>query len=99
MTHTPGPWTVDWDYDEGWNHHIESSPGNRICFMAHDGADHQKQFDANARLIAAAPDMLAALKDLLAIIDAQRWGRPWAGRPHAEADAALAAIAKAEGRS
>lgn len=58
--HTPGPWMTDPDDREGmeWNIHIvqADAPDNRICFMASDGPE------ANANLIAAAPDMLAALE-------------------------------------
>lgn len=46
----------------------------------------------------AAPELLAATRSLLAIVDRQPWGSRWPGRPHAQADAAQAAIAKAEGR-
>lgn len=62
MSHTPGPWMIDRDYRAGmsWNTHIvlERNPDHRICFMTSDG----KKDDA--WLIAAAPDMLAALRRL-----------------------------------
>ena len=62
--HTPGPWFVD---DTGYR-----APGNGLCVMAWPeciavvGANnpHLPQ-DANARLIAAAPDLLEALQHLL----------------------------------
>lgn len=47
-----------------------------------------EEFEANARLIAAAPELLGALKGVLAIAD----------RKTKEFDAARAVIAKAEGR-
>lgn len=53
--HTPGPWTFD-----GPAHNIivwGPQPEHRVCFMTSDGPT-----SANARLIAAAPDMLAALE-------------------------------------
>ena len=66
MEHTPGPWAVEGDDREGmeWNNHIviADRPDDRICFMAHNGPTHQVEFDANAHLIAAAPDLLAALE-------------------------------------
>jgi len=41
-----------------------SSPDNRVCFMANGvNVDQQEECNANARLVAAAPDMLALLKD------------------------------------
>ena len=47
--HTPGPWTVD-------NQYIHGPDGIRFLAVAGDGAGQ-----ANARLIAAAPELLAAL--------------------------------------
>ena len=67
--HTPGPWTVTAD-GAGW--HIECAPerGHSVAYiMAEigeedpDTSDDEKE--ANARLIAAAPELLAALIDLL----------------------------------
>lgn len=59
--HTPGPWSVDPDDREGmeWNIHIVAKDDRdmRICFMASNGP-----VEANAHLIAAAPDMLAILQ-------------------------------------
>lgn len=68
--HTPAPWRVDWDGEDLWNNHIVCSEG-RICFMAHSGPERQDEFDANARLIAAAPDMLAALYEALEYFEAR----------------------------
>ncbi len=55
MTHTPGPWTVDGDdiYASGL---IVAQASFRL-----------EQCAANARLIAAAPDLLAALEGLEAL--------------------------------
>ena len=47
--HTQGPWTVD-------NQYIHGPDGIRFLAVAGDGAGQ-----ANARLIASAPDLLAAL--------------------------------------
>lgn len=47
------------------------------------------------QLRAAAPELAEALKALLAIVEAQQWGERWAGRPHAQCDAANAALRKA----
>lgn len=64
-SHTPGPWIADPDDRPGmeWNIHVvqADSPDNRICFMTSNGPS-----EANARLIAAAPDLLAALTTLVA---------------------------------
>ena len=52
--HTPGPWTVD-------NQYIHGPDGIRFLAVAGDGAGQ-----ANARLIASAPDLLASLEELFA---------------------------------
>ncbi len=57
---TPGPWAINEDDRPGmsWNREIVWGDGeNRICFMAHSGAQAPKQDKANAYLIAAAPKM------------------------------------------
>lgn len=125
MNHTPSPWHIDPDDREGmeFNNHILDKDGLAICFMANPGEDRQDEYDANARLIADAPqtalerdqltrkemgerhraerseamcdDLLTALKLLVSDVqDYEAWQRPC----HA-LDVAVAAIAKAEGRS
>lgn len=86
--HTPGPWDLE---DHGYKYVI-SKPGEGyitrdVCRM--DGST-MAAFDqkANARLIAAAPELLAALKELDAKPEhTNSWLK------------ARAAIAKAEGRA
>lgn len=55
MTHTPGPWQV---------HHSHDVAGYP-CYFIHGFSGQQKNdkamHDANARLISAAPDLVAAL--------------------------------------
>lgn len=51
--HTPGPWEVDGQY-------VHGPDGRRFLAVAGDG-----EGIANARLIAAAPDLLAALRKAL----------------------------------
>jgi hypothetical protein len=91
-THTPGPWTADVQYI------IRDSNGDEIATCAI--AAQLLSARANASVIAAAPDMLAALKGLLAQNLALAheikssdplWCKWW--------DQARAAIAKAEGVS
>ena len=56
-------WTVEQDDRPGmeWNRHIHSDPSTAVCFMAHsDGASPERD-EANAALVAAAPDLLDAL--------------------------------------
>lgn len=84
MTHTPGPWRADGE-DVFSGHtcqatHIANANPIRDMF--------RRTAEANARLIAAAPELLEALKDALAVHgDTYSWGAK-----------ALAAIAKVEGR-
>lgn len=57
--HTPGPWEVDGPPS---NQIIWCADGeNRICFMAHSNGRDDEGDIATARLVAAAPDLLAAL--------------------------------------
>ena len=56
--HAPGPWFFD-----GVCQIVEAArPHMRICFLPSDHAEYASS-KPNARLIAAAPDMLAALKE------------------------------------
>ena len=59
-SHSQGPWHVD-QGDEGF---IYSASGLRVadCYCVGQEAMSAREFPANAHLIAAAPDLLAALK-------------------------------------
>lgn len=85
MSHTPGPWTYFYKhkYDE-WHVVIpfEGSSMNRA--LCPDGIQSNNR-EADARLMAAAPDLLEALCGVLRVAD----------RKTDEFDAARAAIAKA----
>lgn len=96
--HTPGPWKLtetthekiisSWDIQAG-EHQINVFPYKRI--YSDDGAKSglviDKQKMADARLIAAAPELLEALKGVVKVAD----------RATVEFDAARAAINKTEG--
>lgn len=103
--HTPGPWSVKNDYDE---RHIvianidgESFPDGTTSYT-YDfvcdtyGGDYESKSravaNANARLIAAAPELLDALRNLVAV-------QPNLMANSAEIADARAAIAKAGGAS
>lgn len=96
VRHTPGPWKP---FGPGIKASMVSSTlksGRRVSFRVaccKDGDDDTVA--ANARLIAAAPDMLAALKDLLFNAD---HGNGLEAQ-HKAWDRARDAIAKAEGRA
>jgi hypothetical protein len=93
MGHTPGPWkVVDRLYiwtDDDWQCEVA-----KVC--DEDQTCKLWQADDDARLIAAAPDLLSALKRLLPLWEESiGWEKVYMDM----ADDARAAIAKAEGRS
>lgn len=64
MNHTPGPWQVVASTDRrsrGYIRRVGSVPGEMAVARVMQGRCFGEQ-DANARIIAAAPDMLAALE-------------------------------------
>jgi hypothetical protein len=63
--HTPGPWTIV-EYGDGDSLAIHDGDSeNRICFMATHGGSQKawSAIQANAKLIAAAPEMDALLAE------------------------------------
>lgn len=68
--HTPGPWTIDSQVDERGDGHVsirgkpDSHPtiGKQICTI--NPYLDTRLNGANARLIAAAPELLEALRDI-----------------------------------
>ena len=85
--HTPGPWqTTKAGYRCG-DLVLPVSDARSICQVSTAHAEHE----ANARLIAAAPELLAALKRA---INACETSKP----PKWELDSYRAIVAKAEGR-
>ena len=91
--HTPGPWRVN-GYGE-----IVCGEGNdelRIADVAPwDPRKHREEMSANGRLLAAAPEMLAALKNLENDHPDDPWFR---SMPRTAWNMVQSAIAKAEGR-
>lgn len=68
MAHTPGPWHIDSPSRSGAHHYwyVRDANGDYVVFLQQLEWNHEFQrFDANARLIAAAPDLYAALLDVL----------------------------------
>lgn len=70
--HTPGPWAYQEDSDAYT--HIVRGPGNGfICQLAQTTS---AEIEANARLIAAAPEMFEALDTIGGLSRALRQGGP-----------------------
>lgn len=61
--HTPGPWQYNGPTENGW--FVKISPKREIAVEGRSDVEA----DANARLIAAAPDLLEALENLMGIYD------------------------------
>ncbi len=80
--HTPGPWR-----HYAGTHSMYSESGRAICVTTGARKTADPERDQNGQLIAAAPDLLEALKGVLRVADLAT----------DEFDAARAAIAKAIG--
>lgn len=92
MTHTPGPWVVEpiTNNDEAYG--VYASAENAFVAVTPWGPSTEE----NATLIAAAPDMLAALEEMNALFaDHAQYDEE--GHETAAIKAAQAAIAKAKG--
>ena len=95
--HTPGPWVTHCGF-------VATADHKAICKMAYEGGVQfaaptaTLEDAANARLIAAAPDLLETLREVCAQHDAilAELGKPF-GWGLIVTDRARAAIAKAEG--
>jgi hypothetical protein len=103
--HTPGPWRAIWSIVKQhpkhptWGWFVTWDKGNsRICNVTRQPrrtASNEGEDEANARLIAAAPELLEVLKSVVNDLEYGTTGR-WKG----EGSKSLrAAIAKVEGRA
>ena len=95
-THTPGPWRVRGGAASVYAFDIVGPKGEDIGYANQsDGADDPEVYPdgANARLMAAAPDLLAACRAFLAADP----GEGYSPLEEAAIDLMRAAIAKAEG--
>jgi hypothetical protein len=63
MTHTPGPWEIHHYGDNEGD--IHGSNGTLVCMMREGDTAPDQDWSADARLIAAAPDLLAACYKLI----------------------------------
>ena len=90
--HTPGPWEIEEHYHFGyrWISGPEHSQLAQVVWCMED-EDRSPECEANAYLIAAAPDLLEALQNLLKVHKGE------GGTQHHAGYIARAAIAKAKG--
>ncbi len=93
-THTPGPWKVN----SSWSNDLGVVADDRLVAMVTN--DEDRPIDdaeqlANARIMAAAPELLAALKLAVRVMQDNGIDESMAG----EFDVFTDAIAKAEGRA
>ncbi len=67
--HTPGPWVADWTRagKTAWKVVGADGRGVSTVLVSQDRPAAEKE--ANARLIAAAPDLLEAAKDVTAMLE------------------------------
>lgn len=90
MPHTPGPWHASDDW------RITDQEGILIA-QGRCSYSTLNQADANAKLLAAAPDLLTALRNIMELD--QVFPRDGSQRDGEFAQIARVAIAKAEGRN
>jgi hypothetical protein len=78
VAHTPGPWTIQRRSPAAvrWDSIIRGSNGEPVASSLAAGYP-ERESEANARLIAAAPDLLKALKTAIRIANEARieWDR------------------------
>ncbi|HPA47466.1 MAG TPA: hypothetical protein PK395_16995 [bacterium] len=71
VTHSPGPWYVSGDRKDGWNNtKVAEIPPIETCIVMERRDDVTKaEMEANARLIATAPELLNWLKLAVGVIE------------------------------
>ena len=97
--HTPGPWVVVGNLTKYVEARLVGSLMQEVAACGPTLADegYGQQQEANARLIAAAPDLLEALRGMFAMWRSVCRAQGWEPEHLAEAVRAQAAIAKATG--
>lgn len=74
---TPGPWVAYIPSNPEFLIAVDSEGANRqICTLPHAGPTHRAEIEANARLIAAAPALLAANEHSLRNVEAFIYALP-----------------------
>jgi hypothetical protein len=67
MSHTPGPWEIHHYGDNEGD--IHGSDGTLVCMMREGDTAPDQDWSADARLIAAAPELLAAMKRMREVFE------------------------------
>lgn len=88
--HTPGPWCLSDESPMIIQDECKVIVGSASTYPNSGYFPGQKEAEANARLIAAAPELLEACEGLLGLAERDGW-------LHVAVNAARAAIAKAKG--
>lgn len=94
MSHTPGPWNVS-KSSMARLIYADEEQAFDLAIVCNGGNDNQT--DANANLIAAAPDMLAALQRCVSLLSIAVIGSDTSTFKSEARLLAIAAIAKAKG--
>jgi len=95
--HTPGPWTFGHWGDDFWVGPDSSGLTQKVARVTWGMGEEREEGRENARLIAAAPDLLEALTDVLPLAESYLNMMPDRHGIHIpKLKRALAAIAKAE---
>ena len=97
--HTPGPWKLKLGKGIQYTYLVADKKGQDIANWAHYPNATKAQTKANARLIAAAPDLLEALMGLLADITEYQTLNNLGGEDNHWQAIARAAIVKATGET
>ena len=98
--HTPGPWRVEL-HNKGTERGIESGPNwiATVHRLLGDPDDITAELNANAALVAAAPELLEACKYIAEAFQEAGTKKLKLGRDGDHFKALMSAIAKAEGRA
>lgn len=100
--HTPGPWEADIRIAQAI---VVDSHGNAVAdiarheFSVTEQSYSDQRIEANAQLIASAPELLSALKALHSCHRAFSESESWTTLDDGARELAEAAIAKAEGKA
>jgi hypothetical protein len=100
--HTPGPWNVS-DHVNNNEIVVRSNDGDIVanlkCDRVHNSMNGKTEVEANARLIARAPELLEALRKAEASMYSLHESNALDDEDYAALKAVTQAIAKAEGRN